>query len=166
MTGAFFSVPRYDWCTPFSHPSPLWIMDPHSRAAKKNTSHGNEVLPQDTMHLTQRPCYQGSPCQHPTGNRTTQRPPDHLNETQTAVVWTSLPFFRSGQNHHNWKVGWIKISRFALFNFLLSGELCFWFLQYTVPLKAHLSNNWSDVSWLVKQTFICELRNVFRSAVT
>ena len=25
----------------------LWIMDPHSRAAKKNTSHGNEVLPQD-----------------------------------------------------------------------------------------------------------------------
>ena len=26
----------------------LWIMDPHSRAPKKNTSHGNEVLPQDT----------------------------------------------------------------------------------------------------------------------
>ena len=26
----------------------LWIMDPHSRASKKNTSHGNEVLPQDT----------------------------------------------------------------------------------------------------------------------
>ena len=33
-------------------------MDPHSRAAKKNTSHGNEVLPQDTTHLIQRPCYQ------------------------------------------------------------------------------------------------------------
>ena len=31
----------------------LWIMDPHSRAAKKNTSHGNEVLPQDTTHLIQ-----------------------------------------------------------------------------------------------------------------
>ena len=32
----------------------LWIMDPHSRAAKKNTSHGNEVL---------RPWYQwGSLC--------------------------------------------------------------------------------------------------------
>ena len=29
----------------------LWIMDPHSRAPKKNTSHGNEVLPQDTTHL-------------------------------------------------------------------------------------------------------------------
>ena len=30
-------------------------MDPHSRAPKKNTSHGNEVLPQDTTHLMQRP---------------------------------------------------------------------------------------------------------------
>ena len=27
----------------------LWIMGPHSRAPKKNTSHGNEVLPQDTI---------------------------------------------------------------------------------------------------------------------
>ena len=33
-------------------------MDPHSRAPKKNTSHGNEVLPQDTTHLIQRRCYQ------------------------------------------------------------------------------------------------------------
>ena len=41
-------------------------MDPHSRAPKKNTSHGNEVLLQDTTHLIQRPCYQrGSPCQDP-----------------------------------------------------------------------------------------------------
>ena len=30
-------------------------MDPHSRAPKKNTSHGNEVLPQDTTHFLQRP---------------------------------------------------------------------------------------------------------------
>ena len=28
--------------------------DLHSRAPKKNTSHGNEVLPQNTTHLTQR----------------------------------------------------------------------------------------------------------------
>ena len=42
----------------------LRIMDPHSRTPKKNTSHGNEVLPQDTTRLIQRPCYQrGSPCQ-------------------------------------------------------------------------------------------------------
>ena len=33
-------------------------MDPHSRAPKKNTSHGNEVLPQDTTHLIQRPHYE------------------------------------------------------------------------------------------------------------
>ena len=40
-----------------------------------NTRQGNEVLPQDTTHLIQRPCYQrGSPCQDPAGNRTTRRP--------------------------------------------------------------------------------------------
>ena len=66
----------------------LWIMDPYNRAPKKNTSHGNEVLPQDTTHLIQRPCYQrGSPCQDPAGNQTTGRPPDHGKESQTAVVW-------------------------------------------------------------------------------
>ena len=75
-------------------------MDSHSRDPEKNTSHGNEVLPQDTTHLTQRPCYQrGSPCQDPTGNRTTRRPPDHRKETKTAVVWSCLQFIRSGQNH-------------------------------------------------------------------
>ena len=77
----------------------LWIMDPHSRAPKKNTSHGKEVLPQGTMHLIQKPCYQhGSQCQDPADNQTTWRPPDHRKETQTAVVWSCLPFIRSGQN--------------------------------------------------------------------
>ena len=32
----------------------LWIIDLHSRAPKKNASHGNEVLPQDTTHLIQK----------------------------------------------------------------------------------------------------------------
>ena len=60
------------------HSQSLWFMDLHSRAAKKNTSHGNEVLPQDTRHLIQRSCYQqGSVCQDPAGNRITRRPPDH-----------------------------------------------------------------------------------------
>ena len=36
----------------------LGNMYPHSRAVKKNTSHGNEVLLQDTTHLIQRPYYQ------------------------------------------------------------------------------------------------------------
>ena len=76
------------------------MMDPHSRALKKNTSNGNKVLPQDTTHLIQRPCYQrGSPCQDPAGNWTTQRPPDDRKETQTVVVWSCFPFIRSGQNH-------------------------------------------------------------------
>ena len=75
-------------------------MDPLSRAPKKNTSPGNEMLPQDTTHLIQRPCYQrGSPCQTPAGNWTTRRPPDDRKETQTAVVWSCCPFIRSGQNH-------------------------------------------------------------------
>ena len=74
-------------------------MDSQSRAAKKNTSHGNEVLLQDTTHLVQRPRYQrGRPCQDPAGTRTTRRP-GHRKETQTAVVWTCIPVIRSGQNH-------------------------------------------------------------------
>ena len=75
-------------------------MDPHSRAPKMNTSHGIEVLLQDTMHLIQRPFYQrGSLCQDPAGNRTTWRLPDHCKETQTAGVWSCPLFTRSGQNH-------------------------------------------------------------------
>ena len=41
----------------------------------------------------------GSPCQDPAGNRTTRKTPDDRKETQTAVVWSCLPFIRSGQNH-------------------------------------------------------------------
>ena len=41
-------------------------MDPDSRAAKKNTSHENGMLPQDTTYLIQRPCCKrGSLCQDP-----------------------------------------------------------------------------------------------------
>ena len=65
----------------------------------QNTSHGNEVLPQDITHLMQRPCYEWrSPCQDPAGNQTTRRP-DHRKEMQTEVVWTCLPYIRSSQNH-------------------------------------------------------------------
>ena len=73
---------------------------PHSRASKKNTSRGNEVLPQDTTHLIQRPCYhQGSLFQDPADNWTTREPPDHHRETQTEVARTCLPSIRSGQNY-------------------------------------------------------------------
>ena len=54
---------------------------------------------QDTTHLIKRRCcHEGSPCQDPAGNWTTQRP-DHHKETQTAVVWTCVPFIRSVQKH-------------------------------------------------------------------
>ena len=77
----------------------LSVMDPHSRAAEKNTSRGNEMLQQDTTHLIQRPCHQrGSLCLDPAGSRTTLRPPDHCKGTQTEV-WTCIPFIRSSQNH-------------------------------------------------------------------
>ena len=74
----------------------LWSL---CRASNKNTSHGNEVLPQESTHLIQRPCYlRGSLCQDPAGNRTTRRP-GHRKETQSKVVWAYLLFVRSCQNH-------------------------------------------------------------------
>ena len=78
----------------------LWIKDPHSRALKKNTSHGNGVLLQDAVHLIQRQCYhRGGRCQDPADSRTAQGPSDDGKKMQTAVVWSCLPFIRSGQNH-------------------------------------------------------------------
>ena len=63
-------------------------------------NHGNEVLPQDTMHLIQRPCdHQGSLYQDSAGNQTTRKPPDHIVKRKTAVVWSCLLFIRSGQHH-------------------------------------------------------------------
>ena len=75
---------------------------PSHQTPMKNTSHGNEVLPQDTTLFKQRPCYQrGSPCQGPAGSRTTRRPHDR-KETQTAVACSCLPFIRYGHNHFAW----------------------------------------------------------------
>ena len=45
------------------------------------------------LRISYKDCYQrGSPCQDPAGNRTTRRSHDHRKETQTAVVWSCLPF--------------------------------------------------------------------------
>ena len=74
----------------------LCIMDPHSRATKKNASHENEVLPQDTAHLIQRPCYQwASLCQDPAGNQTIWKPPYHkemwsIVMSPIHLVWPKL----------------------------------------------------------------------------
>ena len=89
MTGVFLSVPRHDWCAPLSHPSSCMFVNhgPLQQSSSEEFNHGNEVLPQDTTHLIQRPCYQReSPCQDPAGNWTTRRL-DRCKETQTAVVY-------------------------------------------------------------------------------
>ena len=75
-------------------------MAPHISAPKKNTSRGSEVLAQDTPHLIQRPYYQrGSRCQDPASNRSTRRSADDGKETQSAVLWSCLPFMRSVEKH-------------------------------------------------------------------
>ena len=86
---------------PFTVPCKMVLARPDGReTSKKNTSHGNEVLPQDTTHVIQRPCYQrGSPCQVQQAIGTIRRPLGNRKETQTAVVWSCLPFIRSGENH-------------------------------------------------------------------
>ena len=89
---------RYDHttavCVSLLYACGLWTLT----AEVQRRSHGNEVLPQDTTNLIQRPCYQrGSPCKDPAGNWTTRRPPDDRKKTQTAVVWSGLLFIRSGK---------------------------------------------------------------------
>ena len=76
----------------------------HSKKKKKSSTGENRRTKWKAGDIllveTAGPCYQrGSPCQDPAGNWTTRRPPDDRKETQTAVVWSCLPFNRSGQNH-------------------------------------------------------------------
>ena len=72
-----------------------WIMDTHGRAPKKNTSHGSEMLPQDTTHLIKRPCYQrGSPCQDPAGNWTTRRSPDDKKRDANCSGMVMFPVYQ------------------------------------------------------------------------
>ena len=74
----------------------LWIMDPEGRAAKKNTSHGTEMLAQDATHLVLRPRYQGgSLCQDPAGNRSTRRHP-LTNERRRKLQWYGHVSLSSG----------------------------------------------------------------------
>ena len=103
MTGAFFSVSRYDWSAPLSHPSSCMLVNhgPSQQSSKEEYKPWKwGVNARYYAPHTQKPCYQqGSPCRDPAGSWTTQRPPDDRKETQTAVVWTCVLFIRSGQNH-------------------------------------------------------------------
>ena len=103
MTRAFLSVPRYDWCTPLSHPSSCILVN----NGPSQQSSQEEYKPWKWGVTAQRPYYQRrSPRQDSAGNRTTRRPPGQRKETQTAVVWSCLPFIRSGQTYlarQQWK---------------------------------------------------------------
>ena len=106
MTGAFLSVPRYDWWAPLSHPYSCMLVNygPSQQSSKDEYKPWkiNEVLLQDTTHLIQRPCYQrGSPCKDPAGNRTTRRPPGG-KETHLSVSALRPAF--------SWKLCAIEIS--------------------------------------------------------
>ena len=103
MTGAFFSIPRDNWCAPLSHPSSCILVNhgPSQQSCKEEHSHKLRKWGATTRYYashTKTMSPRGSLCQDPAGSQTTQRP-DHHKETQTAVVWTCLLSIRSGQNH-------------------------------------------------------------------
>ena len=73
-----------------------WRKAQHSRAPKKNTRHGNEVY-RRILHIS----YEDHVTNEEVRAKIQQAigPPDHRKETQTAMVWSCLPFIRSGQDH-------------------------------------------------------------------
>ena len=61
---------------------PRWI-----ELLRRTQAMENEVLPWDTTHLIQRPCYQwGNPCQDPAGSQTTRIPPEDLTTIKRGKV--------------------------------------------------------------------------------
>ena len=77
---------------------PFTLLGGQSSKEEHNPWNGGATTRYCASHT--KTCYQqGSPYQDPAGNRTMRRPPDHGKEMQTAVVWSCLPFIRSGQNH-------------------------------------------------------------------
>ena len=94
-------VLRHDWCALLSHPSSCMLVNHGPSQQSFKEEYMEMRCHRKMLHicLIQRPCCQrGSPCQDPAGNWTARRPDDR-EETQTAVVWSCLPFIRSGQNH-------------------------------------------------------------------
>ena len=103
-TGAFLSVPRYDWCASLSYPCSCMLCESRTLTAKLQRIQAMEMRCYRkilAISFKDRVTKRGSLCQDPAGNRSSRRPPDHRKETQTEVVWTCLLFipFRYGQNH-------------------------------------------------------------------
>ena len=102
MTGVFLSVSRYDWRAPLSHPSSCTLVN-HGPSQQSST---DEYKPWK-WGATARYYASHTKTMLPTGKSLprSSRQWDHTKtswlgkETQTAVVWSCLPFIRSGQNH-------------------------------------------------------------------
>ena len=100
MTGVFLSVPRlmHSLVTLiFLYTYESWTLtaEIQRRIQTMEMRYYGKIL----RISYKRPFYQRrSPCQDLAGNRTTRRPPDQRKETLTAMVWTCLPFIKSGQN--------------------------------------------------------------------
>ena len=102
MTGVFLSVPRYDWCAHLSHPSSCMLVNhwPSQQSSKEEYTPwkwGVTARYYASHTKTMLPTWKSVP--RFSSNWTTRRSPDHRKETQTAVVWSCLPFIRSDQNH-------------------------------------------------------------------
>ena len=98
MTGVFLSAPRYNWCAPVSHPSSCMLVN-HGPSQQSSIEEykpwkWDATARYFTSHTkTMLPTRKSVPS--PAGNWTTRRPLDDRKETQTAVVWSCLPFIRS-----------------------------------------------------------------------
>ena len=102
MTEIFLSVPRYGWCAPLSHPSSCMLVNhglwqQSSKEEYKPWTWGATARYYASHTKTMLPTRKSVP--RSSHIRTTRRPPGHRKETQTAVVWSCLPFIGSGQNH-------------------------------------------------------------------
>ena len=89
----------YNWCTPLSHPSSCMLVNhgPSQQSSKeeyKPWKLGATARYYASRTKTMLPTRKSVP--RSSRHLTTQRPPDHRKETQTAVVCTCLPFIRSG----------------------------------------------------------------------
>ena len=91
MTGIFLTAPGYDWCVPLSHPSSCMLVNhgPSQQSCKE------EYKPWK-LDATARYYASHTKIMLPTRKSV---PRSHGKETQTAVVWSWLPFIRSDQNH-------------------------------------------------------------------
>ena len=100
MTGVFLSAPRYDWRAPLSHSSSCMLVRLSQQSSKEEYKPGkwDATARYYTFHTkTLLPTMKSVP--RSSRLWTTQSPPDDRKETQTAVVWSYLPFIKSGKKH-------------------------------------------------------------------